>query len=105
MEYQPVDSMKNPSWREMMAAHEAGQLPPQFGKAYFNLPRPVLELYDLQKDPAEFDNLAEKPELADVLQTHLAALQEKMIVDRDYLPTPLGDSLPKQAQPPPKERS
>jgi N-sulfoglucosamine sulfohydrolase len=95
MEYQPVDSAGNPGWKQMQAAHENGTLPHEFGKAYFTLPRPVLELYDLHSDAAEFHNLADRPENAAVLQDHLAALQEKMIVDLDFLPTPLGDALPK----------
>jgi len=79
----------------MVQAHELGHLKPEFGRAYFTLPRPVIEVYDLHNDAAEFHNLANDPELAGVIQEHLAALQEKMIVDHDYLPSPLGDSIPK----------
>jgi N-sulfoglucosamine sulfohydrolase len=96
MEYQPVDSAKNPGWLQMVDAQESGHLPAEFGKAYFELPRPVLEMYDLHNDRAEFHNLAANPELADLLHEHLAVLQEKMITDHDYLPSPLGDSLPKE---------
>jgi arylsulfatase A-like enzyme len=89
--YAPVDSGRDPGWQEMKAAHAAGTLAPQFAKAYFTSPRPIYELYDLEKDPGELQNLAGRPEVKDVERALKVALQEKMIVDYDYLPLPLQE--------------
>ena len=88
MKYQPVDSSGQPSWKEMVAAHQAGKLDPQFDRAYFGR-RDVLELYNLDQDPGELHNLAGRPELAAVQQELMVALTEKMITDYDFLPPPL----------------
>ena len=45
--YAPVDSMGNPSWKEMVQAHEHDSLASEFETLYFTSPRPVYELYDL----------------------------------------------------------
>jgi N-sulfoglucosamine sulfohydrolase len=85
MEYAPVDSAQDPGWRQMVAAHEAGKLKPEHAQAYFGK-RAVLELYDLDADPAELYNLAGKEEVRDVQQTLMAALQEKLVIDSDFVP-------------------
>ena len=90
MRYSPVDSYTERSWLEMTDAHLIGRLEPKFDRVYFG-PRPVLELYDLKEDPAELENLAGKKELADVERKLLEALQEKMILDWDFLPLPLNE--------------
>jgi N-sulfoglucosamine sulfohydrolase len=92
MEYQPVDSANDPSWREMVAAHEAGKLKPEHDRAYFGRPRPTLELYDLDTDPSELNNLAGRPEVNDVQQTLMAALQEKLVIDADFVPPVLQEA-------------
>jgi hypothetical protein len=89
MEYQPVDSARDAGWQQTMAAHKAGTLPKELDKAYFTLPRPVLELFDLDNDPSELNNLAGRPEFAEIQKELTLALQEKMILDYDFLPTPL----------------
>ncbi|MCL4401711.1 MAG: sulfatase, partial [Acidobacteria bacterium] len=55
MEYWPVDSGQDPTWQQMLAAHKSGTLKPEFDRAYFGRPRPVLELYDLDADPGELN--------------------------------------------------
>jgi N-sulfoglucosamine sulfohydrolase len=87
--YSPVDSYNEASWREMSDENAWGRLAPQFARAYFPHARPVLELYDVETDPAEMNNLAGRPELAAVERELKIALHEKMIVDYDYLPLPL----------------
>jgi arylsulfatase A-like enzyme len=89
MEYQPVDSARDAGWQQTMAAHKAGTLSKELDKAYFTLPRPVLELFDLDNDPSELNNLAGRPEFAEIQKELTLALQEKMILDYDFLPTPL----------------
>ncbi len=91
MEYWPVDSGNDPGWKQMVAAHGEGKLSPEIERAYFKRPRPVFELYDLDTDPSELTNLAGQPELAATEQELKIALQEKMIIDYDFLPLPLGE--------------
>jgi arylsulfatase A-like enzyme len=90
MQYSPVDSYTERSWLEMTDEHLWGRLDPRFDRAYYR-PRPVLELYDLEQDPNEFENLAGKPELREVQRRLTVKLQEKMILDQDYLPLPLNE--------------
>lgn len=88
-QYSPVDSYNDVSWREMSDENAWGRLAPRFSRTYFPHARPVFELYDTEKDPAEMENLAGRPELAEVELDLKRALHEKMIVDYDYLPLPL----------------
>jgi arylsulfatase A-like enzyme len=87
--YSPVDSYNEASWREMSDENAWGRLAPRFSRAYFPHARPVFELYDMTQDPQEMENLAGRPELAAVEKDLKLALQEKMILDYDYLPLPL----------------
>ena len=89
MRYLPVDSTGNPGWKEIVQAHEKNQLPTELEKLYFTSPRPVYELYDLEKDPSELNNLAGSKEMASVEHELKEALQRKMILDFDYLPLPI----------------
>ncbi|MBK5290309.1 MAG: sulfatase-like hydrolase/transferase [Acidobacteriia bacterium] len=89
MEYQPVDSAGDPGWKEMLAAHKAGLLNPEIEQAYFGKRR-VIELYDLEKDPSELNNVAGRQEYAAIERELKLALQEKMITDYDFLPPPVG---------------
>jgi arylsulfatase A-like enzyme len=93
--YAPVDSAGGPGWQEMIAAHAAGQLAPGVRTTYFTSPRPVYELYDLDADPSELQNLSGTPALRATELALRTALAEKMILDFDYLPLPdLGDPPP-----------
>ncbi len=85
----PVDSQRDPGWQEMLAAHAAGRLAAPFVQAYFTTPRPTFELYDLQADPGELHNLAGDPQYKDIELELKRALTEKMVLDWDFLPTPL----------------
>lgn len=89
MRYAPVDSAGDPGWRAVVAAHTAGKLAPEFERSFFTVPRPLVELYDLQTDPYERHNLAGRADAADAEKRLKLALQEKMIVDYDFLPLPL----------------
>jgi N-sulfoglucosamine sulfohydrolase len=89
MIYTPVDSTGDPSWRDIVKAHEDKTLAPGFETLYFTSPRAVYELYDLEKDPSELTNLYGQKEVADVTRELKEALQRKMILDFDYLPLPI----------------
>jgi arylsulfatase A-like enzyme len=88
MPYSPVDSAGDAGWKQMVAAHEAGKLPPAIDKTYFASPRPIFEFYDLDADPGELNNLAGKSEVEKEEAKLRQALIEKMILDWDYLPLP-----------------
>ena len=85
----PVDSQRDPGWQEMLAAKAAGKLAEPFVKTYFTCPRPTFELYDLDADPGELRNLAGQTEYQKVEWELKRALTEKMVLDWDFLPTPL----------------
>jgi len=89
MEYQPVDSARDTGWQQVLGLHKEGKLKANWERIYFGK-RPVLELYDLQKDPHELENLAGRMEHAKIERELKVLLAEKMIVDYDYLPLPLG---------------
>ena len=72
----------------MVAANEAGKLAAPLQATYFKTPRNVYEIYDLEADPSELNNLSGKPEVAGIERELRAALIEKMILDFDYLPLP-----------------
>ncbi|MBM3761546.1 MAG: sulfatase [Acidobacteria bacterium] len=91
-EYSPVDSANDAGWKEMVAAHQAGKLPAAIDKAYFTRPRPVVELFDLDKDPSELNNVAGLPEYSQVEEELKVALQEKMVRDYDFLPPPFNEA-------------
>jgi hypothetical protein len=49
----------------------------------------MFELFDLESDPSEFKNLIDSPEHAAVARELKAALQEWMILERDFVPLPV----------------
>lgn len=102
MEYWPVDSGEDPGWQQILAAHRAGTLRPEHERAYFQRPRPVLELFDLDADPGELNNLAGRPETRQVQQALMEAMQEKMIVDYDFIPPVLNEAVPRNPAAAPK---
>src|SRR5262245_52843149 len=87
--YTPVDFAGDPHWKELQQMHKDGKLSPEMERLYFAERRPMFELYDLEADPAEMTNLAGKQETAEVEKELKAALQEWMILERDFLPLPV----------------
>ena len=77
-----------PRLAKSATAHADGSLSPGVDATYFTTPRPVYELYDLEADPSELENLSGSPGLAEVERAMREALAEKMILDFDYLPLP-----------------
>jgi N-sulfoglucosamine sulfohydrolase len=50
----------------------------------------MFEIYDLQADPDETNNLSGKAEVAAIEHDLKTRLQEWMILNRDYLPLPIA---------------
>jgi N-sulfoglucosamine sulfohydrolase len=88
--YWPVDFAGDAFWKELMQQHHDGKLAPQLDQLYFSPTRPMFELYDLVNDPSEFNNLAGKPATAAIEKKLKAALQEWMILQRDFVPLPVA---------------
>lgn len=86
--YSPVDSRQGPAWKPMQQADAQGKLSAGLHATYFEFPRPVYELYDVQQDPSELNNVSGSPELQAVERELRTALAEKMILDFDHLPLP-----------------
>jgi len=97
--YHPVDFAGNDFWKELEQMHKDGKLDAAMDKLYFSPTRPVFELFDLTADPSEFHNLAGTPAAAAVEKELKAALQEWMILQRDFVPLPVAPE-PKGAKRP-----
>ncbi len=87
--YHPVDFAGDAFWRELEQMHQAGKLDAKLDRFYFSPTRPMFELFDLRADPSESHNLAGTPDAAAVEKQLKAALQEWMILQRDYVPLPV----------------
>jgi arylsulfatase A-like enzyme len=63
----PADVSRSPSWTSLRRLESEGRLTP--AQAWlFQKPRPEWELYDVSKDPGEFENLAARSEMAQQLE-------------------------------------
>ena len=86
----PVDFGNLPFYKELIDMNEKGQLDEKFVKFYFYKSRPLLELYDLKKDPYEVNNVATDKAYLNIKDELLQELILWMIQERDYLPLPLN---------------
>ena len=87
--YQPVDFAGDAFWKELQQMNQDGKLSPLHSRLLFSPTRPMFELFDLEADPNEFNNLIGGEEYSAVERELKAALQEWMILERDYLPLPV----------------
>lgn len=94
--YTPVDFAGDPFWKEVQQLHKDGKLSPELSRLYFAPTRPMFELYDLEADPAEMKNLAGSKEVEAVERELKAALQEWMILQRDFVPLPVPPQQPRK---------
>lgn len=86
--YTPVDMFNTDAWKAIQSAHAAKQLSPLHTRLYFQNPRPMIELYDLARDPLEVHNLAGKKTVASIEQMLRKELESWMIREHDFLPLP-----------------
>ncbi len=86
--YTPVDMPGTEAWISIHAARAGGKLSELHERLYFQNPRPVVELYDLENDPYEVDNLAESQPHAGIVDRLKKRLEAWMISQHDYLPLP-----------------
>ena len=90
LKHQPVDFSGMPFYKELIVMNEKGQLDEKFVNFYFYTSRPLLELYDLKKDPYEANNVATDKAYLDIKDELLKELTLWMIRERDYLPLPIN---------------
>ena len=90
---QNIDYMnKMPTMIDMRRLHAAGELNTVALRQYFEPTKPVEELYDLQSDPHEVNNLAGDSKQSATLARLRAALEgwQERIVDRGLVPEALA---------------
>ena len=86
--YTPVDMPEKDAWLAVQAAHHKDGLSALHERLYFQNPRPVFELYDLEKDPYELENLAGREDQRELERSLREELERWMIRESDYLPLP-----------------
>lgn len=87
--YTPVDMAKrNIAWEAIKVARENGTLPAVHERIYFQNPRPIFELYDLETDPFELNNLVGGDAVREVEEALRQKLDRWMVREGDYLPLP-----------------
>ncbi|MFD1142188.1 sulfatase [Larkinella insperata] len=87
--YTPVDFAAQPFWLDLSQRHAEGKLERNVDQRLFASRRELFELYDLDKDPNEFNNLAGDEPYQEIEHQLKAQLQEWMILNRDYVPLPI----------------
>ena len=86
--YEPVDFNATAMWRQVKQSASQGKLEDPFNDLYGTGQRSMFDLYDLEKDPHELNNLAGKNGFEDIEKELKEALQVWMILNQDYLPLP-----------------
>jgi len=81
--YQHIQSAESgPFTKELRRIRKLGKLPP-VAELFMAESKPIEELYDLQNDPYEIDNLAGKPEYREILDRMWAVHVEWMLKTKD----------------------
>ena len=109
----PADAVRSPTFVAMRTLRDAGKLTPAQLNP-FVVPRPTEELYDLQADPDELQNLVGDPAYARTLEGLRRELTSWREETDDRLPTTrsadefdreTGDPLPNRVRPRPGKRA
>ena len=89
-EYAPVDMVRPDkiAWKAIRKARTEGRLSSLIERLYFQRPRPVFELYNLEKDPFQLQNLAGGPATAAIETELRLQLDRWMVRESDFLPLP-----------------
>ena len=85
----PVDMVYTKAWDDIVIENDENRLSKLLQDFYFYKERPVFELYDLQNDPFELNNLAGKPEHSAIEKTLREEMERKMLIDHDFVPLPV----------------
>ncbi len=87
-EFAQVDMVKTQAWEELLKSHSENTLGETYNRLYFYNERPIFELYDLNKDPFELNNLAGQKEFMETEKILRNEMEAKMLKDHDFLPLP-----------------
>lgn len=87
-EFAQVDMVKTLAWEELLQSHSENKLGALYNRLYFYKERPIFELYDLNKDPFELNNIAGQKEYIEIEKTLRNEMEAKMLKDHDFLPLP-----------------
>jgi len=87
-EFAQVDMVKTEAWQEVVKANSENRLSGLIQNFYFYKERAVFELYDLQNDPYELNNLSGQKEYQEIEKTLRDEMEKKMLIDHDFLPLP-----------------
>ncbi len=91
-----LDRLFSPTWNEFERLQSEGELNNKLSY-YFDKTKPVLEFYDLQNDPGEWNNLAEDSKYKDLISEHQQVLSDWMNSTNDFLPSP-KDAFPSRSR-------
>ena len=78
----------NIAWEAVKEIHAKGNLSDLHERLYFQTPRPIFELYDLETDPYQLTNLSGDGATAKVEENLRSRLDRWMVQESDYLPLP-----------------
>ena len=81
----PADASRSPSWFSLIRLKKEGTLTPAQARL-FEVPRPRIELYDLERDPGEFNNVADEPAYQDAVRELAAVLDQWIDETGDFPP-------------------
>jgi arylsulfatase A-like enzyme len=82
----PADALRSPTWRTMQTLHSRDKLSTSQRRCWQE-PRPTYELYDLDADPYELENLAEDRRYRAARERLVKRLEAWAEATDDYLPT------------------
>ncbi|WP_417390089.1 sulfatase [Gimesia sp.] len=81
----PADAVRSDTYTKMLELRDAGKLT-EDQQSCFQIPRQEVELYDVEADPHELNNLAGNPQYQEVQQELRTALEQWQEVTHDRLP-------------------
>ncbi len=84
-----LDVANSPTWSAILQLHKKGELPRALEKHYFAAPRSEVELYNIEDDPFQLQNLAGESTYASSLAKLQKLLSDWMISTNDFLPPPI----------------
>lgn len=84
-----LDLAESPSWIAIQDLHTKRALPSELERRYFAAPRPEVELYDIEADPYQLQNLATESTHVATVRSLQGLLSKWMIATNDFLPPPI----------------